>query len=122
MARRVAVLALLAALVLLPAATASPRAAGLHGFVRKGPLTPVCYAGVPCDGPAANVLLVFTRADGHTVRTRTRETGFYRVAVPPGSYRVTAVVSRPQTFEQRAVRAREGLDGRLDFHIDTGRQ
>ena len=113
------------AVALLPLA-ASPggatRPTGLHGFVRIGPLTPVCYENVPCDGPAAGVLMTFTRADGKIVRVKTRETGFYRIRVPAGRYSVRASRGHPPFPYPRNVRVRAGHDDRLDFYIDTGIQ
>ena len=114
--------AFVSVLVLLPSAAGSAAAAGLHGFVRKGPLTPVCREDVPCYGPAAGVVLRFTRADGVVVRTRTRSTGFYRVSLAPGRYAVTAEIPRRQGFTEKTIRARDGTDGRIDFEIDTGIQ
>jgi hypothetical protein len=113
------------AIVLLLLATttsAATRPTGLHGFVRMGPITPVCYEDIPCDGPAAGVLLTFTRADGTIVRVKTRETGFYRIRLPAGRYSVKANRGHPPFPYPRNVRVRAGYDDRLDFHIDTGIQ
>lgn len=94
---------------------------GLHGFVRKSPITPVCDAEA-CDGSAAGVMLIFTREDGVMVRVVTRSTGFYRAVLAPGRYAVTAHVQARQDFSEKTARVVEGRDGRLDFHIDTGIQ
>lgn len=113
------------AVVLLPFAAGpggATRPTGLHGFVRIGPITPICYEGRPCDGPAAGVLLTFTRADGTSVRVKTRETGFYRIRVPAGRYSVKASRGHPPYPYPRNVRVRAGYDDRLDFFIDTGIQ
>jgi hypothetical protein len=51
---------LLAALVL---------GSGLHGFVTRGPITPVCTVGVPCNAPAIGAVLVFlTHGPRHDAR------------------------------------------------------
>jgi len=39
------------ALLLLPAASSGTTGSGLYGVVKKGPITPVCRQGVPCDAP-----------------------------------------------------------------------
>lgn len=118
-------LGLVAVALGLSAATGSVEAAlpetGLHGFVRKSPIAPICRTDA-CDGPAAGVTLVFTRSDGARVRTVTRKTGFYRVLLPAGRYAVAAAVGRPLDFMEKAVRVVARHDGRVDFHIDTGIQ
>lgn len=113
-----------AAIVLAAPAPGQSAAAptGLHGFVRRGPIMPVCFENVPCDGPAAGVKLTFTQADGRKVQTVTRKTGFYRVLLSPGRYVVTADLPRPEAFYTRSTRVLDGRDGRVDFTIDTGIQ
>ena len=101
---------------------AATRPTGLHGFVRMGPITPICYAGRPCDGPAAGVVMTFTRADGTFVRVKTRETGFYRIRLRAGRYSVKASRGHPPFPYPRNVKVRLGHDDRLDFYIDTGIQ
>ena len=113
-----------AVLATSPLGSAAPAApTGLHGFVTRGLITPVCYEDVPCVERAAGVTLTFTRADGTRVRAVTRATGFYRVALPVGGrYSVKATGGRVATLTPARVRARRGLDARLDFYIDTGIQ
>lgn len=114
---------LIAALaVAASAASSAPTRTGLHGYVTRGPVTPVCFEDKPCDEPAAGVVLLFTRSDGRRVRTVTRATGFYRVGLPGGRYTVSAAVDPPQRFTVRSARVVDGRDGRLDFYIDTGIQ
>jgi hypothetical protein len=66
-------------------------AAGLFGSVDRGPAMPVCGVDIPCDEPAANVALVFTR-QGKTIRTRTDD----KVAIALGSLRATTQFARPE--------------------------
>jgi hypothetical protein len=124
---RLAVL-VLAALAFLPAASAGTAASGLFGTVKKGPITPVCHTGVPCDAPA-HVSLTFTRAgtsrrpnEPVRVRVTTSKSGRYRVALEPGFYTVstgrTTPVGRPIT--PHAVHVRSGHWDRIDFLVDTG--
>jgi hypothetical protein len=115
--------AVTAALLSVSAASASRLQSGLHGYVEKGPITPVCYADRPCSGPAAGVTLSFRRtADGPVTRTKTRANGFYRVALPAGVYLVTTDARFDRTPAPRKARVRAGRDDRLDFFLDTGIQ
>jgi hypothetical protein len=107
--------------VLLPAACAGKASSGLHGQARKGPTSPVCRAGSPCDAPVQTTL-VFSRG-GRTVATvRTSTSGRYRIAVAPGTYDVRSRerigigrLPRPGT-----VHVRRGHRDRIDFLFDTG--
>jgi hypothetical protein len=113
------------ALVLLPAA--GPNGAtgsGVFGTVRKGPVTPVCQQGVPCDAPA-QVTLVFSRleASGDVVaRIRSTATGRYRVALEPGFYavRATGKVGLTRLPKPHAVHVRRGHWDRINLFFDTG--
>jgi hypothetical protein len=112
----------LTAATLVAAATASsavPRS-GLHGTVMRGPITPVCRVGVPCDAPAPNITLTFARS--RVVRTtRTDEHGTYRIELPAGIYTVKTSskpfgkLPRPAT-----VHVRSAHSDTIDFTIDTG--
>ena len=89
----------------------------LHGAVRIGPITPVCKAGVPCDKPAAHVVLTFSHG-ATRVRTTTDASGRYRVRLRPGTWAVRANVGmaiKPLTFVVPRVDS-----ARRDFAIDTG--
>jgi hypothetical protein len=101
------------------ASAASPRS-GLYGTVRRGPITPVCRAGVACDAPAPNVILTFSRA-GLVRKTRTDQQGAYRIGLPQGIYSVRTN-SKPfgQTPNPARVHVRAGHTDKLVFTIDTG--
>ena len=92
----------------------------LHGQVMRGPITPVCRVGHPCDAPAKNVRLLFTRA-GRTSTALTDSNGRYRIRLAAGTYTVRTDqqpfgrVPQPQVVTVRASTLR-----RVDFHIDTG--
>jgi hypothetical protein len=92
----------------------------LHGQVMRGPTTPVCIVGKPCQAPAKNVTLFFTRKD-KTRTTTTDDHGRYRVRLPAGTYTVHTNLRRfgrtPRPSFARVVAAR---DRRVDFDIDTG--
>jgi hypothetical protein len=88
----------------------------------RGPIVPVCAIEQPCDAPARNVTLVFTRS-GHVMgRAVTNEDGLYRVRLPAGSYAVrrAAVAGIDRRLEPNDVRVRSGRTTRVDFYIDTG--
>jgi hypothetical protein len=89
----------------------------VHGAVRIGPVTPVCRAGAPCDKPAADVTLIFTRLAAH-VRVMTDARGNYRVRLSAGSWTVRASAGMrigPVRFVvPRATSAQR------NFVIDTG--
>jgi hypothetical protein len=92
----------------------------LHGTVMRGPITPVCEVGVPCDGPAAHVTLLFTRA-GITAKSTTDASGHYRIKLRVGYYSVRTNQKPFGTVPKPAnVRFIAGRDRRIDFVIDTG--
>jgi hypothetical protein len=115
-------------LVLVPLAAAAACAAangttahsGLRGTVTKGPLMPVCREGVPCDGPAAGLTLVFSRNGVAVGRTTTRQDGSYRLALRPGRYAVRAVPRGLVPPEPNAVTVVADRFRRIDFFVDTG--
>jgi hypothetical protein len=88
----------------------------LYGSVTIGPVTPVCQVGVPCDKPAAQVTLSFTRL-GHTVVTKTDSAGAYRIRLVPGIYAVRA--SAGMSMRPRNINV-HGPSTHLSFSIDTG--
>lgn len=96
-------------------------ASGLHGVVTRGPTTPVCRVGKPCTAPAVGAVLVFSHDGRVAARARAGAGGRYAVKLPPGFYAVR--VSPPQRIgglKPREVRVRSGVNGRVDFQIDTG--
>jgi hypothetical protein len=115
-------LVVLASLVAAPAA-GTAASSGLHGYVEKGPIRPVCVANEPCNGPAGGVLLTFQRGSERTrVRTKTRPNGFYRVVLPAGVYTVTTSAGFDRIPFPARVKVRARHDDRLDFFLDTGIQ
>jgi hypothetical protein len=102
-------------------AAASRSASGLRGIVMRGPTTPVCRVGVPCDEPAKGLLLQFKRDGRIRARVRTSQTGWYRVRLRPGKYAVSSPALRPgQELSPRTARAPRGRLGRVDLYLDTG--
>jgi hypothetical protein len=112
--------ALLSAIVLAAAGPAAGvTASGLHGVVRRGPTSPVCFVGQPCSAPVKTTL-VFNRL-GRRVLVRSGADGAYLALLAPGIYAVTTSprigfgVVKPARVEVRA-----GHLDRLDFLADTG--
>ena len=118
--RRLLIVAVLAAAGSSSAAATTP--SGLYGFVRRGPIVPVCVAGQPCDGPAKRFPLVFWRNGKVAGRTTTSQTGAYRIRLAPGLYTVRSS-ARPtigRGAEPGRARVVSGRFRRVDFFFDTG--
>ena len=104
----------------VPAATASapPRVGtGISGSVRRGPTRPVCVAGLPCDAPAAGVLVEIDSGRTVVARLRTAKDGRFLLRAPPGSYVVRVVAKRTAPV---VIRVRAGFFSRVSLSIDTG--
>jgi hypothetical protein len=93
----------------------------LHGVVMRGPTTPVCMTGKPCDEPAVGAVLVFSRDGRAVARARVGAGGRYSVRLAPGSYSVQQAPKPKIGFGIRpdAVRV-TGARMRANFFIDTG--
>jgi hypothetical protein len=88
----------------------------LFGTVTRGPVTPVCRVDIPCDDPAANVKLSFSRA-GSSISVRTDGFGRYRVRLAPGTYVVRSNAGMSIAPARVTIR---GTTLRRNFSIDTG--
>ena len=100
------------------AAAPPPRVGtGIAGSVRRGPIRPVCVVGLPCDAPAAGVLVVIDSGRTVFARLRTGRDGTFFVHAPPGTYVVRLVARRAAPV---SVRVRAGVLTRLALSIDTG--
>ncbi|HEV7134905.1 MAG TPA: hypothetical protein VGN27_14350 [Gaiellaceae bacterium] len=94
---------------------------GLHGIVTRGPTHPVCQVGTPCTAPAVGTVLVFSRSGHAPVKVRIGAGGRYSARLAAGYYAVsTSPPARIGGIKPREVRVRAGVDGHLDFRIDTG--
>src|SRR5436309_4901243 len=95
----------------------------LTGRITRGPLSPV--EGIP-GGRRAEVVagsrIVISGSDGRQVESVvSNDQGQYRVNLPSGTYRVSAVSRSSSTRELPAtVTVTEGQETRLNIRIDTG--
>ena len=107
-------------LTLVAGASAASSSSGLHGTVRRGPITPVCRVGVACDAPAPGVVLTFS-GRGVVRKARTDQKGAYRIALPPGVYSVTMNLRLfGRTPRPARVHVRAGHWDKIVFSVDTG--
>jgi hypothetical protein len=95
---------------------------GLHGIATRGPTTPVCKVGVPCNAPAVGAVLVFSRAGRTSTRVRAGAGGRHSIRLAPGYYTVTVSPLPRIGFGIRPnhVHVARDIYARLDFSIDTG--
>ena len=94
----------------------------LHGTITRGPTTPVCQVGKPCNEPMAGALLVFTRNGLVAARTRSDANGRYSVRLRLGMYTVSMGV-KPKLgsgVQPRTITLRRAAPTRIDFFVDTG--
>ena len=110
------------ALVAVAGAQATLGPGSLAGVVKRGPITPVCMVEQPCDAPAKNVTLLFSRNDRVVGRVVTDEQGRYHLRLPAGLYSVRrpSTPSIDRKLEPNHVRVYAGRTRRIDFSIDTG--
>ena len=100
----------------VPAASPPPVGSGIWGSVRRGPIRPVCVAGLPCDAPAAGVLVEIDSGRAVVARLRTAKDGRFLLRAQPGSYVVRVVGKRAAPV---VVRVRAGFFSRVSLSIDT---
>jgi hypothetical protein len=110
------------ALVVAAGASATMRRGGLEGAVTRGPITPVCVVEQPCDEPAKNVTLLFSRNGQIAGRVVTDGAGRYRLRLPAGVYSVrrASAAALDRKLEPNRVRVYATRLRRVDFSIDTG--
>jgi hypothetical protein len=108
----------LLAFVLLLGAGSTASGSGLRGTVLLYPGYPTCIAGTSCTRPAPHALLRFWRHGQVVAHQRTDRAGRYRIALRPGTYRVTSATGAMLT----PVRVTVATDRfrRVTFRLDTG--
>jgi hypothetical protein len=118
----VAILALAVGVFAASLAAASTGKGSLRVVVTRGPITPVCKVGVPCDGPAKGVRIVVRRNGAVVARGLTDALGRTRFALVGGRYAVAAtysggVAARAESKPARVVAGRTTI---VAFSFDTG--
>ena len=108
-----------AALALATPAAAVAPATGAYGTVTRGPITPICRVGHPCNAPASNTLIQFT-GNGKTTRVRTGARGQYRVSLKPGRYAVSRTSSGLGSIRPASIRVPATRFVHVNLFIDTG--
>jgi len=120
--RRLPVLLLLAA-VACGNGSAGDTGSGIEGRVTIGPQCPVEQMGSPCPDAPYEALITVTR-DGNTVeQTHSGADGTFRIALPPGTYRVVAgpVDGSSMPFgRQVEVVVQAGTLTHVDLSVDSG--
>src|SRR5262245_64079800 len=117
--RKVVAIGALIALGMGSGSAGAGTATGLRGYVKRGPIVPVCHVGVPCDEPAKGVKLRFSRAGKIVATATTNDRGWYRIVLRAGRYSVSTN-AKGQAFGPRSATVRSGRMTRSDFLIDTG--
>jgi hypothetical protein len=123
MAMRLVVLLSAVALAVTAGADATLARGTLTGLVTRGPIAPVCVAEQPCDEPAPNVHLLFSRNGAVIGRAVTNQEGRYRVRLPAGNFsvrRATVAAAVDLKLEPNRARVYAGRVTRIDFSVDTG--
>lgn len=118
--RSTVVIALVLAALAACGAAGGATTSGLRGTVMRGPITPVCRVGTPCEAPAAKVVLVFRR-EGRVARTTTDAKGRYRVALAPGTWTISLTrTGLGSMIYPRQARVVANTFRLVDLSIDTG--
>jgi hypothetical protein len=90
--------------------------------VLAGPQCPVAIAGSPCpDRPFAGTVLA-TQSGGGSSQVKTDDQGRFRLALEPGTYVVTLMLSNtgPPTAKPVSVTVIQGKFAQITVAVDTG--
>lgn len=94
----------------------------LVGRVLRGPITPVCVEGQPCDAPFSANFLVF-RGGRLVTGFQSAADGRFRLTLAPGLYlirpRADAPLLSPEA-QSREVRVEAQPVTEVELHFDTG--
>jgi hypothetical protein len=95
---------------------------GIEGRVLLGPQCPVVSQASPCpDKPVSAEVVVMRLEDRKVFRVRSGPDGRFRIALPPGTYEVQALVTAGAMFAKPVnVTVSSGGFVRVDVLLDTG--
>jgi hypothetical protein len=98
------------------------RDSGITGTVVAGPQCPVEVIGHPCPPRPVSATVTVEDQAGRTMTTFTSdEQGGFRVALPPGRYRlITQRANQPQLMQPVDVTVAAGTYTRIRLFLDTG--
>ena len=108
----------LVALALALPAGAATSSGVLRGVVTRGPVTPVCRVGTPCDAPAKRTLIRFTR-NGVARSVTTGTDGRYAIRLPAGTWTI-AIPGGRFGYRPKAALVRAGAVRTVNIFVDTG--
>jgi len=95
---------------------------GLTGTVRRGPVTPVCQVGVPCDAPFSASFDVL-RGARRVASFRSDADGHFTVKLAAGTYTIVPAADAPlmnPSAQSKTVEVTpEGITS-VDLVFDTG--
>jgi hypothetical protein len=80
----------------LSALLATFGSSGVYGKVLIDPAKPVCSMAEPCSAPDGHDVLAFWLGGRRVATTTTRPDGSFRLALPPGLYRLARADPRAQ--------------------------
>ena len=109
-------------MLLALASTLLLAASGAHGKVLIDPARPVCMIGQSCSAPDAHEQMAFWRGTKRIATTTTASDGTFRVALAPGTYRVTLPHRLPPMAKvtPAEIRIPKARDIRIVFRVDIG--
>jgi hypothetical protein len=116
------IISLMAFVALISAVLATAVSSGVSGKALIDPARPVCTIDQPCSAPDPNEILAFWHGSRRAGTATTKADGTFRIALPPGFYRVTlprraGYMARLNPVQVRVLR---GTFARVTFRVDAG--
>ena len=102
--------------------TAPTATSGLSGLVVRGPITPVCRVGVPCDAPFSAEFTA--EQNGRAIASfRSGDDGRFSVSLAAGVYRIVPAADAPLMFpksQAKTVEVKPAVFTEVRLEFDTG--
>jgi hypothetical protein len=97
-----------------------PFGSGITGLAVRGPITPVCRVDVPCDAPAAEIVItVLDENGGEVAQVMTDDQGRFQADLPAGIYKLSAPGGIGKTVSS-PITVQDGKFTDASLFIDTG--